>query len=40
VAINYFVPADAMELLASDSSAKVRQLVAWKASLTPEAQLA
>jgi hypothetical protein len=28
-----------MEVLANDSSDKVRKLVAWKASLTPEAQL-
>ena len=33
VAVNYFVPADAMEQLANDRSKTVRSLVAWKGSL-------
>ena len=39
VAINYSVPADAMELLAEDSSPTVQKLVAWKASLKDEADM-
>jgi hypothetical protein len=38
VAVNYFVPADVMEKLASDRSRTVRSLVKWKASLADEEQ--
>jgi len=37
VAVNYFVPEDAMDHLAEDSSALVRSLVEWKAQLKEEA---
>jgi hypothetical protein len=33
VAVNFFVPADVMEELASDKSETVRKLVAWKSDL-------
>ena len=33
LAINFFVPLDAMELLARDRSRTVRELVRWKAEL-------
>jgi hypothetical protein len=39
VAINYAVPADAMEKLSQDPSPTVQKLVAWKASLNDEALL-
>jgi len=38
VAVNYFVPDDAMARLADDPSPTVRSLVAWKASLAEEAR--
>ena len=33
VAVNYFVPEDVMERLASDTSRTVRSLVKWKSQL-------
>jgi hypothetical protein len=39
VAINYSVPADAMEILSADTSPTVQKLVAWKASLREDADL-
>jgi hypothetical protein len=39
VAINYYVPEDAMEELAKDTSPTVQKLVAWKASLKEDAEL-